>query len=133
MPKIIKDGVAYGDGVMVDTALDSTSENPVQNKVVTGEINDIKSALSDLPHNFGTSVSLLTYTFSNPYEAPSDGYIICGSYSTNEHTECYVNGILFVSSPRGFSGVTTLFVRKGSKMYGVRTGQNCGAQFIPLV
>ena len=47
MPKIIKDGVAYGDGVMVDTALDSTSENPVQNKVITGEINDIKSALSD--------------------------------------------------------------------------------------
>ena len=48
MPKIIKDGVAYGDGVMVDTALDSTSENPVQNKVITGEINDIKSALTDI-------------------------------------------------------------------------------------
>ena len=47
MPKIIKDGVAYGDGVMVDTALDSTSENPVQNKVITGEINDINASLTD--------------------------------------------------------------------------------------
>ena len=40
-------GASSGGGVMVDTALDSTSENPVQNKVITGEINDIKSALSD--------------------------------------------------------------------------------------
>ena len=54
MPKIIKDGVAYGDGVMVDTALDSTSENPVQNKVITGEINDIKSALTDVTDGVAT-------------------------------------------------------------------------------
>ena len=110
---------------------DDIPEN--QDGTLIGSIKQINTALSDLPHNFGTSVSLLTYTFSNPYEAPSDGYIICVSYSTNEHTECYVNGILFVSSPRGFTGVTTLFVRKGSKMYGVRTGQNCDAHFIPLV
>ena len=38
-------GASSGGGVMVDTALDSTSENPVQNKVITGEINDIKSDL----------------------------------------------------------------------------------------
>ena len=57
MPKIIKDGVAYGDGVMVDTALDSTSENPVQNKVITGEINDININYLMMKLNLNGSIS----------------------------------------------------------------------------
>lgn len=48
MPKIIKEGVIYSDGgQIVDTALDSTSTNPVENRVITNEINTINQHLTD--------------------------------------------------------------------------------------
>jgi hypothetical protein len=44
MGKLIRNGYEYG-GAIVDTALDTTSENPVQNKVVANAINTINTHL----------------------------------------------------------------------------------------
>ena len=52
-------GASSGGGVMVDTALDSTSENPVQNKVITGEINDINSDLAKLSYSSEPDVKVV--------------------------------------------------------------------------
>lgn len=63
MPKIIKEGVVYSDGgQIVDTALDSTSTNPVENKAIATEINSIKSELTDI--GTITNISLKSGTAS---------------------------------------------------------------------
>ena len=46
MGKLIKNGREYG-GVVVDTALDTTSTNPVQNKVVANAINTLNTHLTE--------------------------------------------------------------------------------------
>lgn len=51
MGKIIKNGRVYAGGLVVDSALDVASENPIQNKVVAGSINQINSDLSALNQN----------------------------------------------------------------------------------
>lgn len=43
MGKIIKNGQVYAGGVVVDSALSTTSENPVQNKVVKGALDTLSS------------------------------------------------------------------------------------------
>jgi len=46
MGKIIKNGRVYAGGLTVDSELDVISENPIQNKVVAGAINQLNSNLS---------------------------------------------------------------------------------------
>jgi hypothetical protein len=47
MGKIIKNGRVYAGGLIVDAELDTTSENPVQNKAVASVINEFDSELSE--------------------------------------------------------------------------------------
>jgi hypothetical protein len=47
MGKLIYDGVVYAGGVVVDSALSTTSTNPVQNKVVAEAVNTINTHLND--------------------------------------------------------------------------------------
>lgn len=37
-----------GESITVDDALSTSSSNPVQNKVITGEINDIKTTIGNI-------------------------------------------------------------------------------------
>ena len=46
MGKLIYDGVVYAGGVVVDSALSTTSTNPVQNKVVAEAVNTINTHLT---------------------------------------------------------------------------------------
>ena len=43
------DGTNNGTGFTIDSKLSLTSSNPVQNKVVTKAINELKEAIEDLP------------------------------------------------------------------------------------
>lgn len=44
----VKNGEAGGSDIVVDNVLSESSENPVQNKVVTSAINDLKTSLNGL-------------------------------------------------------------------------------------
>ena len=48
MGKLIYDGVVYAGGVVVDSALSTTSTNPVQNKVVAEAVNTINTRLTEI-------------------------------------------------------------------------------------
>lgn len=99
MPKIIKEGVIYSDGgQIVDTALDSTSTNPVENRVITNEINTINQQLTELRRNnmecklFGTISATTTINFANTDYQPSsekDYYVIINSGMSNGYVQAY--------------------------------------------
>lgn len=48
-----------GDTITVDSALDTTSENPVQNKVIAGKVNSIESDITDIQGDIGDIESIL--------------------------------------------------------------------------
>lgn len=80
----VKNGeVGEGSDVIVDNTLSDTSENPVQNKVVTSAINDLKTSLSGLSQ----SVSSL----SNKVEGYSEE--IANATSKSEEATKAVEGI----------------------------------------
>ena len=45
MGAIIRDGIWYGGATVIDNELSTTSENPVQNKVITNTVNEINTNL----------------------------------------------------------------------------------------
>ena len=83
-------------------------------------------------NKLGTSVSLISYSSSNPYITPSDGYIVVGCSS--DTVTVYYNGVKildhgpFTSRENDFA----LFVRKGISIYTTYTGSPI-AKFNPLV
>jgi hypothetical protein len=83
--KIIKNGNSYGGGVAVDTALDSTSTNPVQNKVVTENITQLNNDLA----KYG--VVTKTYTANSDHLTLVD--------TTNEFNA------LFVTCPNWYNNI----------------------------
>lgn len=48
MGKIIRNGRVYAGGLIVDAELDTTSENPVQNKAVASAVNELDSELAEM-------------------------------------------------------------------------------------
>ena len=70
----VSGGVYQSAAVVVDSALSTTSQNPVQNKVITEEITDLKAAISDLQENteiglFGAKWDRLTNRLTRLYGA----------------------------------------------------------------
>ena len=58
MGKLVRNGISYTDPV-VDGALDSTSKNPVQNKVVTAALNDKQNQIDEIESIIGNINTVL--------------------------------------------------------------------------
>lgn len=130
----------YKDGTLArakaDIANGATLTLNTNYEIVTaGGLNSLNEAFSK--HAVGTEVNLLSYTSSNPYTIPSDGYIVLGtSYSepTAKISASINNAInIEADSNGGFSRHSSLFVRKDMNVYvyGI-TGSNTFAKFFPL-
>lgn len=91
---------------------------------------DIATINSNLNKSmFGTSVDISSYTQSNPYIAPSDGYLRPNSWS-NVARPYYINGLDGVS-PANTS--VFIFVKKGFKLWGNGHIDGTNLGFYPLI
>ena len=92
----------------------------------------LNSALSK--HILGTAVTLTSYSQSNPYECPSDGYVICTSGTATSSV-----GGLFIGNQLAIAAVgngtqgsaASMFIRAGMKVYG-SAASGGSAKFYPL-
>lgn len=69
----VSGGVYQSAAVAVDSALSTTSQNPVQNKVITEEITDLKNDLNDLEDNLSDNVYKSNVLFSGTVVATGTG------------------------------------------------------------
>ena len=78
---------------------------------------------------FGTGVDISSYTQSNPYIAPSDGYLRPNSW-LNVTRPYYINGLAGVSPA---NTAVFIFVKKGFKLWGNGHIDGTNLGFYPLV
>lgn len=93
-------------------------------------------------HGFGTPVDLTAYSNSNPYIAPTDGYIKCYAIPTTGawgdaviHDGTQYVQIRAIGVTGAQSGMSSLYCKKGSRLYGTHDslpGTTSSAQFFPL-
>lgn len=105
-----------------------------------GLIDRALNALADkFSKNFGTSVNLASYTSSNPYTFPSDGYVCCnaGAGGTSRAT-AYITDAnkSILIGVGGWSNNTftmvPVFVRKGMKGWATNTANSGSVSFVPF-
>ena len=92
-----------GGSVTVDDALSTTSENPVQNKVIKGEVDDLKEDLSQLPKVVEASETGFDLDISDP-----DGNVLAKFYDgdfavKNFNTKTYADKLAKVAPSSGNS------------------------------
>jgi hypothetical protein len=117
------------DGVPINIADEQARE----------DITEIKSNLTELSYtSFGTAVNVKTYTSSNKYTIPKDGYIqlSCSTGAGN-----YCNATIGDGNGNGFSigcvgsgstyGYFAIFVKKGM-LFNIQGGSNHNAYYIPM-
>lgn len=142
----------------VDTAINSTSTNPVQNKVIYTALsnkvdkvsgkglstNDFTTAYKNKVdyssfNTIGSTVNLRNYSSSSLYTFPYDGFVKLTSFGSG--TETYValydargNGIgsEYCYGLGGGADVELVFVKKGMKAYAYSGTSNNTAIFYPL-
>lgn len=92
----------------------------------TQDISDIEAAMAASHTTSGSFVNLVGYTQSDPYVAPTDGYVFV--YNTTDLAGFVaIDGHISVGSGKGRFSV---YVRKGMSMY--EDGSVSYARFIPL-
>lgn len=114
----------------LESIYQTKTDNNLQttSKQIVGAINEINSDLAK--HTFDSPVNIKTYTSSNQFEAPTDGYVqlVCSS----DTAILNVNGLGLLShGPFTSDQQTSLFVKKGMQLYVTYTG-NPLARFYPL-
>ena len=88
--------------------------------------------------SIGNRVDISSYTSSNQYITPSDGYVsVVASSTMNAYIEAYIDSkfILNASVTRDGSrnGYNAIYVRKGTKVYlKARTGTGDKVWFYPI-
>lgn len=108
-------------------------------------IDELAAGGSD-PSAFGTKVSILGYAWPTPFVAPSDGYVaamcwgnnsnvVAKIYGSNATAESDTNTTINYTNGTVNYYETTVFVKKGMKMFGGgRAGNGAySLDFIPLV
>ena len=115
----------------VEEYIDDNATSPISasNKLVT-ENTDYTSASSN-------RVDISSYTSSNQYTAPSDGYLIAKADSTGNGARCraVADGaeVYAIQQVQSTSISQSLFVRKGAKLYVLeKTDQYCVVFFQPI-
>ena len=92
-------------------------------------------------NSFGTVVNLASYSSSNPYTCPSDGYVVVKARELNGYVVVTVipksgDSSIDVSAQATANNYVynALFVKKGMKLYPLSTiTTNLQAKFVPLV
>ena len=112
------------------------SKIKAKDEVIEDEIDAIKSNLTF--DHFGTLVNVKSYTSSNKFTIPKDGYI---QLSCKTGAGNYCNGVLTDDNGNGFSfgcvgsgstyGYESCFVKKGM-IYYTLGGTNYDANYIPI-
>ena len=121
-----------------DITFDNTGTG-MQADDVQDAITELKSNLTELSYtSFGTAVNVKSYTSSNKFTIPKDGYIQL-SCSTGAGNFC--NATIGDSGGLGFSigcvgsastyGYFAIFVKKGM-LFNVQGGSNHNAYYIPM-
>jgi hypothetical protein len=68
MGAIIRDGIWYGGATVIDNELSTTSENPVQNKIITTNINQINTNINNINNSINQiTPSTLEYNNTSTY------------------------------------------------------------------
>jgi hypothetical protein len=107
MGKLIYDGVVYAGGVVVYSALSTTSTNPVQNKVVAEAVNTINTHLSNKADKVWT-IAGGTGTVGGAVTVPTTGVselLIAGALNINGQAEISGSVIIpmhFLAQDRNF-------------------------------
>lgn len=113
---------------LANIAANATLTEGTNYEVVTaGGLNALNDALKDVTDskNLGTSVDLTSYTASNQYTAPHDGYVKCeAAYVVSNTAILYVNDVNMVNiGGNGNHGQAVLiYVKKGMKLRGLVAG-----------
>ena len=82
-------------------------------------------------HTFGTAVDISSYTSSNKYTCPSDGYVYLSTSSVDSYVTASINNAL-ISAMHGGSNYNSIFVKKGMKVWIATSNGTFGAWFLPL-
>lgn len=147
---------------IVDTALSSTSVNPVQNKVINTALSNKVDKVSGkglstydftaayrtyvLESAYNTTTGIIEktisadginyYTYSKPYTCPHDGYVTLTSNS--DEALLRIRGTAGSANPVQAAcigpnqGDSVIFVKKGMKIYGTTIGSGDSVDYYAL-
>ncbi len=126
--------IAIGDAISVGT---SASDNCILSDSITQQMN------KDHYNDFGTSVDVESYTVSNRYVCPSDGYLYAraglaaGSYAGLVFYGTTSESVYMTLEARTYEGnvydYASVYVRKGTRVYcSGKNGSSSLVRFIPL-
>ena len=108
--------------------IENINLNGVNNKIVDS------TSHSD---TFGNTVDISSYTSSNQYTCPSDGYFLVQPSDTVGHEVVgVVNGsplLACVTSTANEPPIASLYVRKNMKLYSNVVGEHNAIYFIPVI
>ena len=137
---IATQNIAVGDTIVPNTNCRATNVG-TELESQAGEINEIKSDLANIENNknIGTAVDLSTYSSSNKFTLPNNGYVVLNAQGNTSDAFVHISGenesgdiAMNCKSPDTAARLNTLYVVKGMKVYG--GGSNGGsATYYPLV
>ena len=113
---------------------DATDNNlDTTDKTVVGAINELNDKLN--ANNRSSETNITSYDSSNPYVAPSDGYVQLRCVGTGSAGQIEVDDAngnylaqLMISTDAG-NGIQSLFVKKGMKIYYIYLAGDTGVSF----
>ena len=107
---------------------------PAEQVMMSDGVTSVEEALT--ANSLGTRVEIKSYTQSNPYTAPSDGYFLIylhpgsSGYGCIESTSCAIGGDYY-DTDSGHTARHGIYVRKGMHLF--CTGDPYYAAFIPII
>ena len=123
--------VNKSDGSLEQTA-GMPSEYPATQVMLSDGVTSVEDALDGLTADtFGTSVDITSYTASNKYTCPSDGYIYLSTSSAGAYVTISLGGP-YISAIQGGSNYNSIFVKKGLRVWTVTSNGTFGVHFYPL-
>jgi len=122
--------VNKSDGSLEQTA-GMPSEYPAT-QVMLESGDSVEEAIDELTADtIGTAVNISSYTSSNAYVFPSDGYVLIHSSSANAYVSFKISGMTWLSR-QGGSDYQLLYVKKGMTGYVLGSQGSFEAYFYPL-
>lgn len=111
-------------------AIDELADSYPASKVM---LSDGETSVEDVvtANTLGTAVNIASYTSSNKYTCPSDGYIGLSTSSTGAYVTISLGGVN-VSAMQGGCNYNGIFVKKGMSVWITASNGTFGAYFKPL-
>lgn len=113
--------VNKSDGSLKQTA-GMPSEYPATQVMLSDGVTSVEDAVDEVvkradAYTLGTFVNISAYTSSNPYVAPSDGYVRL-YLAMNATGRAFINGQMLMGTERAMSYTSfVVFVKKGMTAY----------------